>query len=101
MYRWLLDPVEAATSASAGRIKPSQRRRPDAGWTWKLEKSVDSSAAVAVATRCGLGKFRHLEAQFLWLQKAVKVARMTVAKVRGLANPAGMLTKPQSASDTF
>lgn len=47
----------------------------------KLKMWADFSAADALAGRSGLGKSRHLELKFLWLQEAVKVGSVTVAKV--------------------
>lgn len=69
------------------------------GWSLELRLWVDSSTAVAVATRSGLGKIRHLEVKFLWLQEAVRAKRLSGQKVKGLASPADVLTKPHSAAE--
>ena len=47
----------------------------------------DSSAARGIIHRTGLGKLRHLEVGYLWLQAAVARKRLQVRKVNGLENP--------------
>ena len=58
-----------------------------------------SSAAKSIASRTGLGKLRHLEIKFLWLQECVRRGKVIVSKVRGEVNPADVLTKPKSLED--
>ena len=60
---------------------------------------TDSSAARGIIHRAGLGKLRHLETGYLWLQAAVKAKRLQVRKVLGTENPAYLLTKHLSAVD--
>lgn len=43
----------------------------------------DSSAARGIIHRAGLGKLRHLETRYLWLQSAVAKKRLQVRKVNG------------------
>ena len=54
---------------------------------------TDSSAAIGIASRSGLGKLRHLETHTLWLQEKVRVGAISVRKVRGEVNPADIFTK--------
>ena len=61
-------------------------RLPVRAWT-------DSSAALGIASRSGLGKLRHLETHTLWLQEEVRTGAITVKKVRGEVNPADLFTK--------
>ena len=68
----------------------------DLRWHASLRLWVDSSAAKAIASRVGLGRVRHLEVKFLWLQQTVKDKRIAILKVRGDCNPADVLTKPKS-----
>lgn len=68
-------------------------------WQLGLRLRVDSSAAVVVASRSGLGKIRHLEVKLLWLQEAAKAKRLVVQHVKGLTNPSDLLTKPRSAAE--
>ena len=53
----------------------------------------DASAAIAICQRSGLGKLRHIQTQFLWLQDRVSAKDLSLTKVVGIANPADMLTK--------
>ena len=57
---------------------------------------TDSSTARAVASRRGLGKLRHVELKFLWVQEIVKRGRVRVGWIPGAKNPADHLTKPRS-----
>jgi hypothetical protein len=54
---------------------------------------TDSSAALGIASRSGLGKLRHLETHTLWLQEKVRTKAITVKKVWGEVNPADLFTK--------
>ncbi|MDE0779072.1 MAG: hypothetical protein OSB43_22550, partial [Nocardioides sp.] len=54
---------------------------------------TDSSAAIGIATRSGLGKLRHLETHMLWVQEKVRDGAIAVRKVRGDVNPADLFTK--------
>ena len=71
----------------------------DLGWHCKIRLLVDSSAAKSIASRTGLGKLRHLEIKFLWLQECVRRGKVVLSKVRGDINPADVLTKPKSLED--
>ena len=71
----------------------------DLGWDCKIRLLVDSSAAKSIASRTGLGKLRHLEIKFLWLQECVRRGKVVLSKVRGDINPADVLTKPKSLED--
>ncbi len=53
----------------------------------------DASAALAIVQRQGLGKLRHLQVQYLWVQERVKRGDLGVKKVDGKQNPADLLTK--------
>ena len=53
----------------------------------------DSSAALGIVTRSGLGKVRHIRVQYLWLQERVAQSDLAVRKVAGETNPADLLTK--------
>ena len=61
----------------------------------------DSSAARGIIHRTGLGKLRHLETGYLWLQAAVAKKRLSVRKVNGAENPADLFTKYSSSIDMW
>ena len=54
---------------------------------------TDSSAAIGICNRQGLGKLRHLDTHTLWIQQAVRTGRVDLRKVLGEENPADLLTK--------
>ena len=60
---------------------------------------VDSTSAKSTASRTGLGRVRHLETRFLWVQEALKKGRFKILKIAGTENPSDILTKPLSAKD--
>ena len=50
-------------------------------------------AAIGMVHRQGLGKTRHIEVQYLWVQQAVSEGKLGVVKVGTVANPADLMTK--------
>ncbi|HJM58771.1 MAG TPA: Ty1/Copia family ribonuclease HI, partial [Planctomycetota bacterium] len=65
----------------------------DFGVDIPLRVWTDSSAAVGICSRQGLGKLRHLDTHTLWIQQAVRSGRVDLRKVLGSENPADLLTK--------
>ncbi len=65
----------------------------DLGVEIPLRVWTDSSAAIGICTRQGLGKLRHLDTHTLWIQQAVRNKRIDLKKVLGEQNPADILTK--------
>ena len=61
--------------------------------TGAVELLADSSAAKSFVSRRGLGKMRHVDVKFLWLQESVILGNVRVIKVHGECNPADLLTK--------
>ena len=55
--------------------------------------STDSSVAKSFVATRGLGKMRHLEVKFLWLQEIVQMGKVRVEKVSGATNITDALTK--------
>ena len=54
---------------------------------------TDSNAAKAIASRRGLGKTRHVELKYLWLQEVTKSGRVKMRRVAGEQNLSDHLTK--------
>ena len=54
---------------------------------------TDSSAAMGMVARKGMGTVRHIEVSELWIQDAVRNKVLTVNKVKGDDNPSDILTK--------
>ena len=68
----------------------------DLGYDLPLRVWTDSSAAIGICTRQGLGKLRHIDAHLLWVQQAVRSKRVDIRKVLGEENPADLFTKPSA-----
>ena len=71
----------------------------DLGWKAVVRVWTDSSTAKAVSGRRGLGKLRHVELKWLWVQEAVKEGRIQVKKVNGEEPVADHLTKPKARAE--
>ena len=59
----------------------------------KLTLKSDASAAIAIASRRGLGKVRHIEVHQLWIQDKVAKGEIQLVKCEGTKNLADSLTK--------
>ncbi len=68
----------------------------DLGVELQPEVHADSSAAIGICHRCGIGKVRHLAVAQLWVQDLVRAKTCRQFKVLGTENPADLLTKPLS-----
>ena len=64
----------------------------DLGVEVHLRVWTDSSAAIGICSRQGLGKLRHLDTHTLWIQQAVRTGRVHLRKVLGEEDPADLLT---------
>ena len=65
----------------------------DLGFELSLEVLTDATAAKGIASRRGLGKTRHIQVHFLWVQEKVNAGEISLKKVWGGENPADLLTK--------
>ena len=65
----------------------------DLGQEKKVTMYADSSAAIAIAKRRGAGKLRHINIGLLWIQEKTEAEEVIVKKVKGISNPADMMTK--------
>ena len=65
----------------------------DLGLDMPLRMWTDSSAAIGICSRQGLGKLRHIDTHTLWVQQAVRTKRFALHKVSGEANPGDLFTK--------
>ena len=55
--------------------------------------SSDTSAALGIIFRQGLGKTRHINVQYLWIQGKIKNRELDIGKVWGGENPADSMAK--------
>ena len=60
---------------------------------------TDSSAAIGICSRQGLGKLRHLDCHTLWVQQAARCKRIDLRKISGEVNPADIFTKHAISRD--
>ena len=65
----------------------------DLGQDMKITMYADSAAAIAIAKRRGAGKLRHINIGLLWIQEKTEAEEVVIKKVKGISNPADMMTK--------
>ena len=65
----------------------------DLGVTTHVRVWTDSNVAEAIASRRVLGKTRHVELRYLWLQDVTKLGRVKMRRIPGEQNLADHLTK--------
>ena len=65
----------------------------DLGSTWAVTLQTDSTAAVGICRRRGLGKIRHLAAADLWVQDRLRCKEFRLVKIPGVDTAADILTK--------
>jgi hypothetical protein len=65
----------------------------DFGFTVYGEIRSDASAALGIIGRNGLGKMRHLDTSYLWIQQTSAEKKLAYGKVDGKENCADLMTK--------
>ena len=65
----------------------------DLGIETALHIRTDSSAAVGICTRTGIGKVRHLATGQLWVQERIRAGAFKLYKLPGTENPGDICTK--------
>ena len=83
----------SAISQSLGMVSMAK----DWGIQLKAHVWMDSTAGIAIGSRRGLGKVKHIDTVFLWAQEAVNTGRITVGKKDTTEMLADLLTKPVPA----
>ncbi len=71
----------------------------DLGVELQPEVHADSSAAIGICRRSGIGKVRHLAVAQLWVQELVHSRACRLYKVLGTENPADLMTKPLARAE--
>ena len=71
----------------------------DIGIDIPLRVWTDSSAAIGICGRQGIGKVRHLACHTLWVQQRVRRGDFELRKVKGEDNPADLSTKHMESRD--
>ena len=62
----------------------------DLGQNIQISVHTDAEAAKGIASRMGLGKTRHIDVNFLWVQERVRKGDISLAKIMGTENPADL-----------
>ena len=83
----------AAVVRGAAELLGMQSVCQDFGINPSLALRSDSTAAIGIAGREGLGKVRHLATADLWIQQRVRRGEFTITKWPGQDNPADLCTK--------
>ena len=65
----------------------------DLGITLPVRVWTDSTAALRICARQGVGRLRHLDTHTLWVQQAVRSKAIELRRVDGNCNPADIFTK--------
>ena len=60
---------------------------------------MDATAGISIGSRRGLGRVKHLDTIFLWIQEVLADKRASVDKIHGKLNPSDILTKPVTGTD--
>ena len=71
----------------------------DLGRVVPIRLHIDSSAALSIISRTGLGKAKHIEIQYLWLQEAVRNNKLTVEEILSETNSSDLFTKHLAACE--
>ena len=59
----------------------------DMGFDFPLEIMTDATAAKGIASRRGLGRTRHIDVHYLWVQERVGNGDIALKKVWGVRTP--------------
>ena len=54
---------------------------------YKADIMADASAALGIIGRTGLGKLRHIDTSYLWLQQDSIKRKLRLSKVKGTETP--------------
>ena len=63
------------------------------GRTIDVDVETDSTAAIGMCSRTGVGKTRHIQVRWVWIQGAIRNKVVRLQEVKGTENEADMGTK--------
>ena len=86
-----------AAGRSASEALGTQAFFNDLGVKRDVQVLIDSSSALSLISKAGLGQAKHIEIQHLWLQEATRRGRLKCSKVHTDENGADLMTKPLPA----
>jgi hypothetical protein len=70
----------------------------DFGHVFRLGVKQDASASIAMGSRRGLGKAKHIDTCFLWVQQYLASGQVRLSKVSTQDMSADCLTKPLASA---
>ena len=68
------------------------------GRTINIDVEVESTAAIGMCSRTGVGKTRHIQVRWQWIQDVIRDKVVRVRKVKRTENEADMGTKDLDGS---
>ena len=68
----------------------------DLGYEKKPVLAIDAKATEHILHRQGIGKLKHIDVAYLWIQDEVRSQRLRVRRIRSEDNVADLGTKPLS-----
>ena len=68
----------------------------DLGFAVKPVLAIDAKATLHILHRQGIGKLKHIDVAYLWVQDEIRSQRLRVRRVKSEENVADLGTKPLS-----
>ena len=88
--------AELYAAALGSEAKGVQSMMRDLGLAVKPVLAIDARAIEHIVHRQGIGKLKHIDVAYLWVQDKIRSQRLRVRRVRSEANVADLETKPLS-----
>ena len=85
-----------AAALGASELKGIVSLLKDLGYEKKPVLAIDAKATEHILHRQGIGKLKHIDVTYLWIQDEVRSQRLKVRRVRSEDNIADLGTKPLS-----
>ena len=85
-----------AAALGASEVKGIVSLLRDLGYENRPVLAIDAKATEHILHRQGIGKFKHIDVAYLWIQDEVRSQRLQVRRVRSEDNIADLGTKPLS-----
>ena len=85
-----------AAALGASEAKGVQSMMFDLGFEVKPVLAIDAKATEHILHRQGIGKLKHIDVAYLWVQDEIRSHRLRVRRVRSEDNVADLGTKPLS-----
>ena len=87
-----------AAAFGASEAKGVQSIMFDLGFEVKPVLAIDAKATEHILHRQGIGKLKHIDVAYLWVQDEIRSQRIQVRRIRSEENVADLGTKPLSTA---